>query len=70
MDHKGGLLCRLYLFCRRHDHHEAIQKDGCDDDEREHGMDENVDGDSTHWAERRQKPERIRGREPKSKSHI
>ena len=61
---KDNLLCGLYLFWRRHDHHQAIQKDGSNNDEWEHGMDQDVDSNSTHRTEGGQKPKRIRGREP------
>ena len=54
-----ALLCRFYLFCGWQDHHDAVEKDGDDDDEGEEGVDEDVDGDPAHRGEGGEKPHRV-----------
>ncbi len=57
------LLCRLDLFRRRHDHHEAVEKDCSDNYKGEHGVNQNVNGHPPNRTEGRQAPAGIRGGE-------
>ena len=52
------------MCVRRHDHHEAVEKDGGDDDEGEERVDEDVDGHAAHRAERGEHPQRVLRAEP------
>ena len=60
-----NLLGRFDLFTRRHDHHQTVEQDGGDDYDWEERVDLDVDGHTTHGAERRQEPHRVGRWEPK-----
>ena len=50
------LLRRFYGFCWRSDHKDAIREDGTDDKEVKKGVDEDVDGCTSKWAEGAEQP--------------
>ena len=52
------------MCVRRHDHHEAVEKDGGDDDEGEERVDEDVDGHAADGAEGREHPQGVLAAEP------
>ncbi len=63
----GNLLSGLDLGRGRClDHEDAVAEDGCDDEDGEQRMGEDVDGRPPDWVERGQEPHGVRGAEPEN----